>query len=52
MVRGSFLIAAAALKTPTRNGYNAQSVNLTSNDRNPNPTSQVAAFQSDFERIL
>ena len=25
---GSFLIAAAALKTPTRNGYNAQSVNL------------------------
>jgi len=26
---GSFLIAAAALKTPTRNGYNAQGVNLT-----------------------
>jgi len=25
---GSFLIAAAALKTPTRNGYNAQGVNL------------------------
>jgi len=25
----SFLIAAAALKTPTRNGYNAQGVNLT-----------------------
>ena len=24
----SFLIAAAALKTPTRNGYNAQGVNL------------------------
>jgi len=29
MVWGSFLIAAAALKTPTRNGYNAQGVNLT-----------------------
>jgi len=27
---GSFLIAAAALKTPTRNGYNAQGVNLNS----------------------
>ena len=26
---GSFLIAAAALKTPTRNGYNAQGANLT-----------------------
>ena len=25
---GSFLIAAAALKTPTRDGYNAQGVNL------------------------
>ena len=25
---GSFLIAAAALKTPTRNGYNAQGVYL------------------------
>ena len=25
---GSFLIAAAALKTPTRNGHNAQGVNL------------------------
>jgi len=25
---GSFLVAAAALKTPTRNGYNAQGVNL------------------------
>jgi len=25
---GSFPIAAAALKTPTRNGYNAQGVNL------------------------
>jgi len=29
MVWGSFLIAAAALKTPTRNGYSAQGVNLT-----------------------
>jgi len=29
MVQESFLIAAAALKTPTRNGYNAQGVNLT-----------------------
>jgi len=29
-LRGSFLIAAAALKTPTRNGYNAQGVNLNS----------------------
>jgi len=29
MVWGSFLIAAAALKTRTRNGYNAQGVNLT-----------------------
>jgi len=29
MVWESFLIAAAALKTPTRNGYNAQGVNLT-----------------------
>jgi len=28
-VWGSFLITAAALKTPTRNGYNAQGVNLT-----------------------
>jgi len=26
---GSFLIAAAALKTPTRSGYNTQGVNLT-----------------------
>jgi len=29
MVWGNFLIAAAALKTLTRNGYNAQGVNLT-----------------------
>ena len=29
MVWGSFIIAAAALKTPTRNCYNAQGVNLT-----------------------
>jgi len=29
MVWGSFLIAAAAFKTPTRNGYNAQGGNLT-----------------------
>ena len=29
MVYGSFLLAAAALKTPTRNGYKAQGVNLT-----------------------
>jgi len=29
MVWGSFLIAAVALKTPTRNGYNAQGVNPT-----------------------
>jgi len=29
MVWGSFLIAAAALKTPARNGYNVQGVNLT-----------------------
>jgi len=29
MVCGSFLIAAAALKTPARNGDNAQGVNLT-----------------------
>jgi len=29
MVWGSFLIAAAARKTPTRNGYHAQGVNLT-----------------------
>jgi len=29
MAWGSFLIAAAALKTPTRNGYNAQDGNLT-----------------------
>jgi len=29
IVWGSFLIAAAALKTPTRNGYNAQGTNLT-----------------------
>jgi len=29
MVWGSFLIAAAALNTPTRNGYTAQGVNLT-----------------------
>ena len=28
-VSASFLIAAAALKTPTRNGYTAQGVNLT-----------------------
>jgi len=27
--RRSFLVAAAALKTPTRNGYNAQGANLT-----------------------
>jgi len=29
MVWGSFLIAAAALKTPTRNGYKAQGAKLT-----------------------
>ena len=29
MVWGSFLIAAAVLKTPTRTGYNAQGVNFT-----------------------
>jgi len=29
MIWGSFLIAAAALKTPTINGYNAQGGNLT-----------------------
>jgi len=29
MVWASFVIAAAALKTPTKNGYNAQGVNLT-----------------------
>jgi len=29
---GSFLIAAAALKTLTRNGYNAQGVNLNLHD--------------------
>jgi len=29
MVWGSFLIAAAALKTPTRSGHNTQGVNLT-----------------------
>jgi len=29
----NFLIAAAALQTPTRNGYNAQGVNLKSIDR-------------------
>jgi len=28
MVWWSFLIAAAALKTPTRNGYNAQGIYL------------------------
>jgi len=35
MVWGSFLItiAAAARKTPTRNGYNAQGVNLNFRDR-------------------
>jgi len=32
MVWGSFLIAAAALKTPTRNGYTAQGGNLTIKD--------------------
>jgi len=31
MVWGSFFIAAAALKTPKKNGYNAQGVNLTFN---------------------
>jgi len=31
-VWGRFLIAAAALKTPTRNSYNAQGVNLNLND--------------------
>jgi len=34
MVWGSFLIAAAALKTPTRTGYNAQGVNLTGRGHN------------------
>jgi len=29
VVWGNFLIAAAALNTPTRNGYNAQGDNLT-----------------------
>jgi len=35
---GSLLIAiaAAALKTPTRNGYNAQGVNLTFHDKMAN----------------
>ena len=32
---GSFLIAAAALKTPTRNGFNAQGVNLKSTPATP-----------------
>ena len=35
MVWGSFLITAAALKTPTRNGYNAQGVNLTFRQTGP-----------------
>ena len=35
MVWGSFLIAGATLKTPTRNGYNAQGVNLTFYDSFP-----------------
>jgi len=29
LIWGSFLLAAASLKTPTRNGYNAQGVNFT-----------------------
>jgi len=37
IVWGSFLLAAAALKTPTRNGYNAQGVNLKSNTDAPSP---------------
>jgi len=32
MVPESLLIAAAALKTPTRNGYNAQDANHTLHD--------------------
>jgi len=39
MVWGRFLIAiaAAALKTPTRNGYNAQGVNLNFNVKGGKP---------------
>jgi len=37
MVWGSFLIAAAARKTPTRNCYNAQGVNLTFHPPPPPP---------------
>jgi len=44
MVWGSFLIAAAGLKTPTRNGCNAQGVNLTFNPLVcPHPCSKADA---------
>jgi len=48
MVWGSFLIAiaAAALKTPTRNGYNAQDVNLTLFNRAVEPNSLLAVLAS------
>jgi len=42
---GVFLlrIAAATLKTPTRNGYNAQGVNLTSNEVEASRCAEAAA---------
>jgi len=45
MVWGSFLIAAAARKTPTRNCYNAQGVNLTFHPPPPPPPPPPPAAQ-------
>jgi len=44
---GEFSFAAAALKTPTRNGYNAQGVNLNFY-RAVEPDSLIAIFPARF----
>jgi len=49
---GSFRIAAAALKTPTRNGYNAQGVNLNFNvGLVPRRSPRTRGFDSRFCHI-
>jgi len=49
---GSFLIAAAALKTPTRNGYNAQGGNLNFCDRTGSRTSDVLTGRLGTEPLI
>ena len=55
MVWGSFLIAAAALKTPKRHDYNAQGVNLTFQVRlceiSVRPAAGVARVAAQLARL-